>query len=152
MEKRKPKRRLVYAFYGRSNTYSRIDRAYASTKLRVSGKIDHETNTFYDHFQLIVINRETTSFKRMKGYRILNCGLLQDREYIQHIKELWKNWQTQQNDFRSISEWWEERKQHIKALTKLYTKAYTTAQQQKKRSLRRHEKSVARKDTYGRSK
>ena len=31
-------------------TYSYIDRAYASTSLRVGVKIDHEINTFFDHF------------------------------------------------------------------------------------------------------
>ena len=80
-------------------------------------KIDHEINTFSNHFQTIVIKREPTNFRRGKGYWILNCGLLQDKEYIQHIKKLWKNWQTQQNDFRSISEWWEEGEQHIKVFT-----------------------------------
>ena len=67
---------------------SRIDRAYRSTNLRVGVKTDHETNTFSYHFQTIVIKREPTTFKSGKGYWILNCGLLQDKEYIQHIKRL----------------------------------------------------------------
>ena len=105
-------------------------------------KTDHQINTFSSHFQTIVINREPTNFKRGKGYWILNCGLLQNKEYIQHIKILWENWQTQQNDLRSISEWWEEGKQHIKAFTKLYTRADTTAQQQKKCSLKRRLRNI----------
>ena len=61
-------------------------------------KIDHKINTFSDHFQTILIKREPKNFKREKSYWILNCGLLQDKKYIQHIKKLWENWQTQQND------------------------------------------------------
>ena len=133
---------LYTHFHGRSNTYSRIDRTYTSTNLRVDVKTDHEINTFSSHFQTIVINREPTNFKRGKGYWILNCGLLQDKEYIQHIKILWENWQTQQNDLRSISEWWEEGKQHIKVFTKLYTRADTIAQQQKKCSLKRRLRNI----------
>ena len=121
---------------------SRIDRTYTSTNVRVGVKTDHEINTFSYHFQTIVIKREPTTFKRGKGHWILNCGLLQDKEYIQHIKRLWENWQTQQNDFRSISEWWEEGRQHIKAFTKLFTRADTTAQQQKKCSLKRRLRNI----------
>ena len=73
-------------------------------RLTVGVKIDHEINTFSDHFQTIVIKRELENFKKGKGYWILNCGLLQDKEYIQEIKELDRNWQTQENYFRSISE------------------------------------------------
>ena len=98
----------------------------------MSVKTDHEVNTFSDHFQTIVIKREPTTFKRGKAYWILNCGLLQDKE----------NWQTQQKDFRSIPEWWEEGKQNIKAFTKLYTRADTTAQQQKKCSLKRRLRNI----------
>ena len=98
----------------------------------MSVKTDHEVNTFSDHFQTIVIKREATTFKRGKAYWILNCGLLQDKE----------NWQTQQKDFRSIPEWWEEGKQNIKAFTKLYTRADTTAQQQKKCSLKRRLRNI----------
>ena len=77
------------------------------------------------------MKREPTNFKRGKSYWIQNCRLLQDKEYIQHIKELWRNWQNQQNDFRSISHWWEKGKQRIKVFTNLYTRADKTAQQQK---------------------
>ena len=45
--------------------------------------------------------------------------------------------QTQQNNFRSVSKWWEEGKRHIKVFTKLFTRVDTTAQQQKKCSLKR---------------
>ena len=83
---------------------SRIVRAYTSTNLRVGVKIDHKINTFSNRFQTIVIKRERANFQRRKGYWILNCGLFQDKEYIQHIKKLWENWQTQQNDIRPISE------------------------------------------------
>ena len=75
-----------------------------------------------------MIKKELAKFKREKGYWILN--LLQGKEYIEHIKEFWKNWKTQQNNFRSILEKWEEGKQHIKAFTKLYTRDDITAQQQ----------------------
>ena len=77
------------------------------------------------------MKREPTNFKRGKGYWILNCRLLQDKEYIQHINELWGNWQNQQNDFRSISDRWEKGKQRNKVFTNLYTRADKTAQQQK---------------------
>ena len=66
-------------FHGRSNTYSCIDRAYTSTDLRVGVKMDHEINTFSNHFQKIVIKWEPANFRRGKGYWILNCGLLQDK-------------------------------------------------------------------------
>ena len=45
-----PNGRLYTHFHGRSNTYCRIDSAYTSTNLRVGVKIDHEINTFSDHF------------------------------------------------------------------------------------------------------
>ena len=102
--------RLYTHFHGRNNAYSCIDRAYKNTNLTVGVKIDHEINTFSDHFQMIVIKRELTNSKRGKGYWLLKCGLLLDKEYTKHMKQLWEIWQTQQNDFRSISEWWEKKK------------------------------------------
>ena len=77
-----PNGHLYAHFHDRNNTFSRIDRAYTSANMRVGVKIDHEINTFSDHFQTIVIKREPTSFKRGKGYWILDCGLLQGKEYI----------------------------------------------------------------------
>ena len=59
---------------------------------------------------------------------------IQNNKYIEQIKNLWTNWQTPQNDFRTISEWWEEGKKHIKAFTKLFTRASTTEQESKKRN------------------
>ena len=100
-------------------------------------KIHHEVNTFSAHSQTVVIKREPTKFKRGNSYWILNCGLLLNKEYIQHIRKLCENWQTQQKDFRSISEKREEGKQHSKTFTKLYTRGDTTAQQQEKCSLKR---------------
>ena len=47
------------------------------------------------------------------------------------MKDLRENCQTQKKDLRSISELWEEGKQHIKAFTKRYTTADTTPQIQK---------------------
>ena len=87
-----------------------LDRAYTITNLRVFVKRYHEINTLSDHFQTIVIKMELINFEKGKGYWILNSGLFQNKEYIQDIKELWENLQTQQNDFRLISEWWEEGK------------------------------------------
>ena len=86
-----PNGRLRMHFHGRSNTYSGIDRTHTSTNLRMGVKIDNEINTFSYHFQTIVIKREPKNFKRGKGYWILNCGLFQDKEYIQHIKQLREN-------------------------------------------------------------
>ena len=83
-----PNNRLYAHFHGRSNTYFRIDRAYISTNLKVGVNVDHEISTFSNHFQTIGIKREPKNFKWGKGYWTLNCGLLQDKEYIQHIKEL----------------------------------------------------------------
>ena len=105
-------------------------------------KIDHEVNTFSTHSQTIVIKREPTNFKRGNSYWILNCGLLLNKEYIQHIRKLWENWQAQQKDFRSISEKREEGKQHSKTFTKLYTRGNTTAQQQEKCSLKRRLRNI----------
>ena len=105
-------------------------------------KIDHEVNTFSTHSQTIVIKREPTNFKRGNSYWILNCGLLLNKEYIQHIRKLWENWQAQQKDFRSISEKREEVKQHSKTFTKLYTRGNTTAQQQEKCSLKRRLRNI----------
>ena len=42
---------LYTHFHGRSNTYSRIDKAYTSTNLRVGAKTYHKTNGFSDNFQ-----------------------------------------------------------------------------------------------------
>ena len=105
-------------------------------------KIDHEVNTFSTHSQTIVIKREPTNFKRGNSYWILNCGLLLNKEYIQHIRKLWENWQAQQKDFISISEKREEGKQHSKNFTKLYTRGNTTAQQQEKCSLKRRLRNI----------
>ena len=105
-------------------------------------KIHHEVNTFSAHSQTVVIKREPTKFKRGNSYWILNCGLLLNKEYIQHIRKLCENWQTQQKDFRSISEKREEGKQHSKTFTKLYTRGNTTAQQQEKCSLKRRLRNI----------
>ena len=121
-----PNSHLYTHSHGRSNTYSHTDRAYTSTNLRVGVKIDNKINTLSNHFQTIMKESEPTNLKMGKCYWILKCRLLQDKEYIQHINELWKYSQTHQNDFRSVSEWWEEGKQHIKAFTKLYTRVDTT--------------------------
>ena len=80
--RQKPTNCLYTHFHGRSNTYSRIDKAYTSTNLRVGARIYHKTNGFSDNFQAIVIKMKPTKFKRAKGYWILNRGLLQDKEHI----------------------------------------------------------------------
>ena len=80
--RQKPTNCLYTHFHGRSNTYSRIDKAYTSTNLRVGARIYHKTNGFSDNFQAIVIKKKLTKFKRAKGYWILNRGLLQDKEHI----------------------------------------------------------------------
>ena len=80
--RQKPTNCLYTHFHGRSNTYSRIDKAYTSTNLRVGARIYHKTNGFSDNFQAIVIKKKPTKFKRAKDYWILNRGLLQDKEHI----------------------------------------------------------------------
>ena len=137
-----PNGRLYTHHHGRTNTYSRIDRAYTSTSLRINIKINHEINSFSDHFQTIILEREPAQFKRGKGYWILNCSLLQNKEYVEQINHLWKNWQTQQEDFRTISEWWEEGKKHIRAFTKLFTRASTTEQEKTKAKLKKQLRNI----------
>ena len=63
-----PNGRLYTHFHDRINTFSRIDRAYINTNLRVGLKKDHKINTFLNHFQTTVIKREPTKFRRGKGY------------------------------------------------------------------------------------
>ena len=83
-----PNGHLYTHFHGRSNPFSRIDRACKRTNLRVGVTIHHEIDAFSDHFKTIVIKGEPTNVIMEKGYWILNCGLLHDKEYIQHIKKL----------------------------------------------------------------
>ena len=76
---------LYTRYHGNSDTYSGIDRTYTSinfTNLRQRIKTDPKINSFSDHFKTIVIKREPTNFKRGEGFWILNCGLLQGKEYI----------------------------------------------------------------------
>ena len=64
-----PNRFLYTHFHGKGNTYSRINRAYTSTNLRVGVKIDHKISTFTNHFQTTVIKRKPRNFNRGKtGY------------------------------------------------------------------------------------
>ena len=65
-----PNGRLYMHFHDRSNTYSRTDRAYTSTNLRVGVKIDHERSTLSNHFQTIVTkaNRQTLKRGKATGY------------------------------------------------------------------------------------
>ena len=78
-------------FHGRSNIYSRIDRAYTSTNLRMGVKIAHKINTVSDHFQTIVIKREPTNFKKRERPLDTEMCVTSIKEYMQHIKELWEN-------------------------------------------------------------
>ena len=129
-------------YSGRNKTYSRIDRTYTSTNMRIESRIDHTKNSFSDHFHSLLLKREPAQFERGKVYWILNCSLLQNNEYIEQIKNLWTNWQTQQNNFRTISEWWEEGKKHIKAFTKLFTRESTREQQKAKNKLKRQVRNI----------
>ena len=73
-----PKEELYTHYHGRTNTYSRIDRAYTKTQLRTNIKMNHVLNSFSDHFHAVLVERKNTQLKRGKGYWILNSALLKD--------------------------------------------------------------------------
>ena len=47
----------------------------------------------------------------------LNTSILQDTNYVKLIKDFWLNWRLTQNNFPSLSDWWELGKFKIKDLT-----------------------------------
>ena len=47
----------------------------------------------------------------------LNVSILQDADYVQLITEFWLTWQRFQNNFVSLSDWWELGKHKIKELS-----------------------------------
>ena len=54
-------------FHGRSNTYSHFNCNYKCTNLRVDVKIDHEINTFSDHFQTIHGFRDSVPVRKFRA-------------------------------------------------------------------------------------
>ena len=84
-----PNDRLHTHFHGKSNTYPRIDWVYTSTNLRLSVKIDHEINTFSNHSQTIVIERELTNFKTGKGFRLILEWREGGRQYIKTLTKFY---------------------------------------------------------------
>ena len=50
----------------------------------------------------------------------LNISILQDAEYVQLISDFWLTWRRSQNNFPSLSDWWELGKHKIKDLTITY--------------------------------
>ena len=130
-----PKEKLYTHYHGRTDRYTRIDRAYTNTKIRTNIRIKHVVNSISDHFHAVLSERKNNEINIGKGYWILNNGLLNDREYKAAVIELWYNWRSQKHCFNSVSEWWEKGKKHVKDFTKFYTRPTTENQKKRKASL-----------------
>ena len=140
-----PSEELYTHYHGRTNTYSRIDRAYTSTKLRMSTKIKHILNSFSDHYHAIHVQRKNQDIKRGKGYWILNASILNNDNYRIEIENLWNNWKSQKHCFSSVSQWWETGKKQIRDFTKLYTRATTKHLNKRKTSLEKRLRNLYKK-------
>ena len=140
-----PKEELYTHYHGRTNTYSRIDRAYTKTKLRTNIKIDHVLNSFSDHFHAVLVERKNEQLKRGKGYWIFNSTLLKDENYKTEIEKLWNNWRSQKHCFSSVSQWWEKGKKHVRDFTKVYTRATTKKLNKRKTSLEKRLRNIYKK-------
>ena len=140
-----PKEKLYTHYHGRTNTYSRIDRAYTNTKIRANIKIKHLMNSFSDHFHAVFVERNNQQLKRGKGYWILNSALLNDDNYIKEIEKLWNKWRSQKHCFSSVSQWWEKGKKHVRDFTKQYTRASTKELNKRKTSLEKRLRNIYKK-------
>ena len=140
-----PNERLYTHYHGRTNTYSRIDRAYTNTKLRTNIQIKHIINSFSDHFHAVLVERKNNLLKRGKGYWILNGALLYDDNYKKEIEKLWNNWRSQKHCFSTVSQWWENGKKHVRDFTKLYTRASTKKTNKRKTSLEKRLRNIYKK-------
>ena len=130
-----PKKKLYTHYHGRTNTFSRTDRAYTNTKLRVNIKIRYVVNSYSDHFHAVFVERKNQQLKWGEGYWILNSTLPKDENYRTEIKKPWNNWRSQKHCFSSVSQWWEKGKKHVRDFTKLYTRATTKELNKRKTSL-----------------
>ena len=140
-----PNERLYTHYHGRTNTYSRIDRAYTTTKIRMNINIKHILNSFSDHYHAVYVERKNQEVKRGKGYWILNASLLNDDNYKREIEILWNNWRSQKHCFLTVSQWWETGKKHVRDFTKLYTRNTTKQLNKRKTSLEKRLRNIYKK-------
>ena len=140
-----PNEELYTHYHGRTNTYSRIDRAYTNTKLRINIRLKHILTSFLDHYHAVYVERKYQDLKRGKGYWILNASILTDDNYKKEIENLWNNWRSQKHNFSSVSQWWETGKKHVRDFTKLYTRANTRQLNKRKTCLEKRLRNLYKK-------
>ena len=73
--------------------------------------------SFSDHCALLFCVSIPDVIPPGPGLWKLNVSILQDAEYVQLVSDFWLTWHRSQNNFPSLSDWWELGKHKIKDLT-----------------------------------
>lgn len=104
---------------------ARLDRIYVSKAFnnKVLSAAIHPAG-FTDH-HLATIDVCLSISKRPRYYWHFNNKLLKDKEFCENFKYFWEMWRNKKNNFRSLSQWWEVGKAHIKGLCQQFTFNHT---------------------------
>ena len=95
-------------------TKSRIDRIYASTKIRLIS-IEVLPNQFSDHQAVITHFEITLPVPRGKSYWKNNASVFYDEKFLGNLETNWNIWKTKVSD-TNIIQWWLDTKPKIKKL------------------------------------
>ena len=97
-----------------SGTRFRIDRVYTDIKIANNTKINHKMISFSDHYNALLIDRLSSKTKTGKDLWHFNNTLLQNKEFCSTITNLLSFLKTKQDNYYSLSDWWEYTKIKIK--------------------------------------
>ena len=102
-------------------TASRIDRLYTPRDFRHSILFSDITPCAHTDHDLISANFNFEPVDLGKGTWHLNCSLLLDETYKNHIRTLWSKWREQKPKFSHVTLWWDEGKEKIKSFSRTYS-------------------------------
>ena len=100
---------------------ARLDRIYISkhfSQFIQSAEIKPCSYSDHDYVRLFLKEKK---IKGKSAYWCLNTSLLDDKSYIDLIKDFWVDWRTQKNSFENIQDWWDCGKYKIKEISQEYS-------------------------------
>ena len=82
--------------------------------------------SFSDHYNALLIERLSSKTKNGKDQWHFNNTLLQNKDFFSSITNLLPFSKIKQNNYSSLSDWWEYTKIKIKETTRRFSKNSTT--------------------------
>ena len=96
---------------------TRIDRIYITTSLIETATANIVTCPLSDHDAVTATIQLPCENPRGPGIWKLNNTILSDTSYCHEISSFLDYWLTRQHEYESISQWWDDQKEHIKRIS-----------------------------------